>query len=413
MNPPRRMVVVDDDAKVRLLLERAFRPPEFEAYAFPTGKAALQRVADIRPDCVVSDIRLPDMDGEGLVRAIRAVPGLERVPLIAVSAVRSEARIRAVLAAGADAHLLKPFPLRDLLEKVRTLLERSARRPGSQRGQDDTVPNRPVVAAAAAAAPPAVTSVRVSPVRVVVPKPAPGARPPEPEDGVRRVEVRPSDAGLGFGRYTRVQARGRSFVVLTEAVAQPKFTVITVITEKGVPLRRIESALPHPLVREDDHDTVRRQLDLQHDDALHRLDEFVLDRTPRRVVWSDQSRSVEAGILAWAMSAVAQLAEAEAGTDEATRQLRLTLERALVEEGALRAFGVTRDGRVVVASDGGSRVPRRAARAVAGWCRAFATATLRLDEDRIAEPVRRATRRYGIELERMGFFERLARRAKG
>jgi len=412
MNPPRRLVVVDDDAKVRLLLERAFRPPEFEAYAFPTGGAALQRVADIRPDCVVSDIQLPDMDGEALVRAIRAVPGLERVPLIAVSAVRSEARIRAVLAAGADAHLLKPFPLRDLQDKVRTLLDRPAR-PGSQRGRDDTVPNRPVVAAAAAAAPPAVTSVRVSPVRVVVPKAAPGARPPEPEDDVRRVEVRPSDAGLGFGRYTRVQARGRSFVVLTEAVAQPKFTVITVITEKGVPLRRIESALPHPLAREDDHDTVRRQLDLQHDDALHRLDEFVLDRTPRRVVWSDQSRSVEAGILAWAMSAVAQLAETEAGTDETTRQLRLTHERALVEEGALRAFRVTRDGRVVVASDGGSRVPRRAARAVAGWCRAFATATLQLDGDRIAEPVRRATRRYGLELERMGFFERLARRAKG
>ena len=63
MNAPRQMVVVDDDSKVRLLLERAFRAPEFETHSFPTGAAALGRVAAIRPDCVVSDILMPDMDG--------------------------------------------------------------------------------------------------------------------------------------------------------------------------------------------------------------------------------------------------------------------------------------------------------------------------------------------------------------
>jgi len=447
MNAPRRMVVVDDDSKVRLLLERAFRAPEFETHSFPTGAAALERVAAIRPDCVVSDILMPDMDGEGLLRAMRAVPGLERVPFIAVSAVRSEARIRAVLAAGADAFLLKPFPLRDLLEKVRALLEKAARRPERERTSDYTMPTRPVItmphtrSTAAirrkppveapappapaprvpaapppvpppAAAPSAVTSVRLSPVRVVVTPPSPAAAPAKGTDAVRRVELRPPDADLGFGRFTRVEARGRSFVVLTEAVAQPKFTVTTIITEKGVPLRRIESALPHPLAREEDRDVVRRQLDLQHDDTLQRLDELVLDHTPRRVVWSDQSRSVDASVLAWTMSAVAQVAEAEAGTDETARQLRLTHERALLEEGSLRAFRVTPAGRVVVGPGEGGRVPRRAVRAVAGWCRAFATATLQAEVERILEPVRQATRRHSLELERMGFYDRVLRRAK-
>ena len=149
MNTPWRMVVVDDDSKVRLLLERAFRAPEFETHAFPTGAAALRRVAEIRPDCVVSDILMPDMDGENLLRAVRAVPGLERVPFIAVSAVRSEARIRTVLEAGADAFLLKPFPLRDLIEKVRSLVERPATaRSGGERTSDYTSPTRPVVAVA-------------------------------------------------------------------------------------------------------------------------------------------------------------------------------------------------------------------------------------------------------------------------
>jgi hypothetical protein len=251
-------------------------------------------------------------------------------------------------------------------------------------------------------------------VRIVVPAtPSVSAKSrPAGRADVRRVELGPPDAGLGFGRFTRVESRGRSFIVLTEAVAQPKFTVTTVITEKGVPLRKIESALPHPLAREEDRETVRRQLDLQHDDTLRRLDDLVLDSAPRRVVWSDQSRSVEAGVLAWAMSAVAQLAETEAGTDETARQLRLTREAALVEEEALRAFYVTPFARVVVDPQHAGRVPRRAVRAVAGWCAAFATAALQAGAEEIVEPVRQATRRYSLELERMGFYDRLARRAK-
>jgi CheY-like chemotaxis protein len=481
MAGPRRIVVVDDDPKVRLLLERAFRLPEFETASFPTAAAALLRVPELRPACVVADIQVPDMDAQGFLRALHAAPGLERVPFIAVASVRSDARVQDLLDSGASAFLLKPFPLRQLMDKVRTLLAPATTLPHGEKAGDLT-PTRPLTAAAhttstaavrrvppaapllppaaapaparpteppepsltrphaavaprderraeqtttspalgrsgaaAPVSPPARTSVRVSPVRIVVKAgdtavTAPPAEWPE----VLRVELGPSDAAFGFGRFTRVESRGRSFVVLTEAVPQPKFTVTTVITEKGVPLRKIESAAPHPLAREEDRAIVRRQLDLQHDDTLRRLDDLVLQTAPRRVLWSDQSRSVEAGVLAWAMSAVAQLAETEAGTDETARQLRLTREAALAEEDALRAFQVTAFARVVAVPDHGGRVPRRAVRAVAGWCRAFATAALQAQPDEIEPPVRQATRRYSLELERMGFYDRLlAPRAKG
>ena len=146
MTTPRRMIVVDDDPKVRMLLERAFRAPEFETHAFPTGKAALERVEEIRPDCIVSDMLMPDMDGESLLRALRALPGLESVPFIALSAVRSEARIRAMVGAGADAFLLKPFPLRELTEKVRSLVDRPVAA-NQARGLlgEDMQPTRPVL----------------------------------------------------------------------------------------------------------------------------------------------------------------------------------------------------------------------------------------------------------------------------
>jgi CheY-like chemotaxis protein len=474
------MVVVDDDPKVRVLLERAFRLPEFETASFPTAAAALLRVPELRPDCVVADIQVPDMDAQGFLRALRSAPGLERVPFIAVASVRSDAQVQDLLDSGASAFLLKPFPLRQLMDKVRTLLAPASTLPHGEKAGDLT-PTRPLTAAAhttstaavrrvpaaappppaatpapapatrprepsltrpltasaprderraeqtttspalgrtsaaAPVAPPARTSVRVSPARIVVKAgdtrvTAPPAEWPE----VLRVELGPSDAAFGFGRFTRVESRGRSFVVLTEAVPQPKFTVTTVITEKGVPLRKIESAAPHPLAREEDRAMVRRQLDLQHDDTLRRLDDLVLQTAPRRVLWSDQSRSVEAGVLAWAMSAIAQLAETEAGTDETARQLRLTREAALAEEDALRAFQVTAFARVVAVPDHGGRVPRRAVRAVAGWCRAFAAEALHAQPEEIAAPVRQATRRYSLELERMGFYDRLlAPRAKG
>jgi hypothetical protein len=157
---------------------------------------------------------------------------------------------------------------------------------------------------------------------------------------------------------------------------------------------------------------VRRQLDLQHDEVLRRIDDLVLDGARRRVLWSDQSRSVDATLLAWVMSAVAQLAEAEVGTEETGRQLYLTFERALVAEDALRAFQITSGARVTADTSLGGQLPRRAVRAVAGWCYDFASSTLLVDGDQVAEPVRQATRRHADELERMGFYDRVRRRSK-
>jgi hypothetical protein len=241
---------------------------------------------------------------------------------------------------------------------------------------------------------------------------APPTGPPAPSAGDgQRTELGPRDKGLGFGRFTRVEMRGRSYVVLTEAAPKPQFTLTTVITEKGVPLRKLETALPHPLAREEDADTVRRQLDLQHDEVLRRLEDLVLDGARRRVLWSDQNRSVDAALLAWAISSVAQLAEAEVGTEETARQLHLTRERALVSDDALRAFQITPAARVVVDARG-LALPRRAVRALAGWCYDFASCALLLEDDEVAEPVRQATRRRGDELARMGFYDRLRRRSK-
>jgi CheY-like chemotaxis protein len=435
------MVIVDDDPKVRVLLERAFRAPEFEAHTFPTARAALEKVSELRPDCIVSDILMPDMDGERFLRAVRQLPGLEQVPFVACSAVRSEAKIRAVLDAGAAAFLLKPFPLKDLLEKVRAVTSAAPPPPpplappatpaGSTRPAEavDTgiFPTRPISAAAhttsttaiskrSATTLPAMPPVAGAPPAAPAsppPVPAPSAAAPSPaaDAEAQRRELRPQGEPGGFGRYTRVDLRGRTLVVLTEASARPRFTVTTVITERGAALRKVETVLPYPLAREDDEGIVHQQIDLQHDDALQRLEQLALSPAPRRILWTDQNRNVDPALLAWALSALAQQAETEAGTEEAERALRATHERLALSEDLLRAFDVTANARVVVAPGYHGRMPRRAVSAVAAWSAAFAAEAMQVPEASVLEPIRQATGRRGLELERLGFYARLRRRA--
>ncbi len=116
------------------------------------------------------------------------------------------------------------------------------------------------------------------------------------------------------------------------------------MTEKGQALRKVETALPHPLARDEDHEVIRRQVDIQHEAVLLRIEDLVLDGMRRRVLWSDQSRSVDPDLLAWAVSALAQLVETEVGTEETTRVLLATHERSTVLEDVLRVFHVTPTG---------------------------------------------------------------------
>jgi two-component system phosphate regulon response regulator PhoB len=328
-----RIVIADDDSKVRRLLEHALHAPEFEVHAFATGAEALAALPDVRPHCVVSDMLMPDMDGEALLRGLRATPGLEGVPFLVVSAIRSEARIESVLAAGATAFLLKPFPVKELVGRIRSLV--------AHEEEPDEEPDAATLEASESE--PALAALL--------------EQPPDPSSVARRTELHPGRSSPGFGRFTKVEQGGRSFMVLTEIENAPQFTVITTITERGLGRRKIESSLLHPLTRREDRDTVRRQVDLQHENALELLSRLVLDGSSRRVVWSDQSRHVSPDLLAWAVSAIAQVAETEAGAEEVSRGLRRTLEREALQQEDLRVFEVTDRGRVVLALDHEERSP--------------------------------------------------------
>ncbi|MDF9814273.1 response regulator transcription factor [Streptomyces sp. SPB162] len=120
---PVRVLVVDDEAALSDLLSLALRYEGWEVRTAADGAGALRAARDTRPDAVVLDVMLPDMDGlEVLARLRRDAPDVPVLFLTARDAV--EDRI-AGLTAGGDDYVTKPFSLEEVVARLRGLMRRS------------------------------------------------------------------------------------------------------------------------------------------------------------------------------------------------------------------------------------------------------------------------------------------------
>jgi two-component system OmpR family response regulator len=120
---PVRVLVVDDETPLADLLSMALRYEGWQVSTEPDGASALRAAREFRPDAVVLDVMLPDMDGlEVLARLRRETPDVPVLFLTAKDAV--EDRI-AGLTAGGDDYVTKPFSLEEVVARLRGLLRRS------------------------------------------------------------------------------------------------------------------------------------------------------------------------------------------------------------------------------------------------------------------------------------------------
>lgn len=107
---PIRVLVVDDDRDLLPFLETTLRElSDFEVFVADNGIAGLERFSEVRPHCVVVDVRMPGLDGYQFVRALRGDPATAEAPLVILTAMAQEKDRFAGLAAGADQYLLKPI----------------------------------------------------------------------------------------------------------------------------------------------------------------------------------------------------------------------------------------------------------------------------------------------------------------
>jgi len=123
------VLIVEDDATIRTALVRALSARQHSTMTAPTAMTGLQSLVEHRPDVVLLDLGLPDLDGASLLAMIRAVSD---VPVIVVSARDEGAGIVALLDAGADDYLVKPFAADQLDARIRAVLRRadSVKAPG-------------------------------------------------------------------------------------------------------------------------------------------------------------------------------------------------------------------------------------------------------------------------------------------
>lgn len=121
------LLYVDDDADIRMIVEMALGlDPAISVRMARSGAEALRLAAasDWRPDVLALDILMPGMDGVETLRALRALPGLETVPALFMTAKGRDADVARYLAEGAIGVILKPFDPLSLAADIRALIGR-------------------------------------------------------------------------------------------------------------------------------------------------------------------------------------------------------------------------------------------------------------------------------------------------
>ena len=121
MNKP-QILVVEDDTAVGNLITTTLETQNYLFHRAKTGAGALMDALSYRPDVILLDLGLPDMDGVTLIQKIRSWSNL---PIIVISARSEDSDKVSALDAGADDYLTKPFNILELKARVRALLRRA------------------------------------------------------------------------------------------------------------------------------------------------------------------------------------------------------------------------------------------------------------------------------------------------
>jgi two-component system, chemotaxis family, chemotaxis protein CheY len=118
---PASVLVVEDDADSREMLIVVLGEQGFKVTGAEDGRAALDLIESTRPDLIITDIQMPNLDGVGLIKELRKQPEMRDVPILIFSACRDKMFSDAMLA-GANAAASKPLRLDSFIRLVKSLL---------------------------------------------------------------------------------------------------------------------------------------------------------------------------------------------------------------------------------------------------------------------------------------------------
>jgi CheY-like chemotaxis protein len=120
----KRVLLVEDSDDVLCLLQMELEWRGYRVDAAPNARAALTALERARPDVIVSDLGMPEMDGFELIRRIRANPALSSVPAIALTGAVMDKDVQQAIALGFTAHIAKPVEADELESRIEQLTAR-------------------------------------------------------------------------------------------------------------------------------------------------------------------------------------------------------------------------------------------------------------------------------------------------
>lgn len=116
------ILIIENEVSNRILIERVLSTRGYRCLAASNGLEALNMLEHERVNLILTDLSMPIMDGYRTTQLIRERPGMERVPIVAVTAYAQSDENEAALQIGCNEYLTKPFKPRQLLEVVDRLL---------------------------------------------------------------------------------------------------------------------------------------------------------------------------------------------------------------------------------------------------------------------------------------------------
>ena len=118
------ILYVEDNSDNRMLIRRVLRAEGYTVHEASSADAALDILQTMRPDLILMDINMPDMDGYTLTAHIRALPHLGLVPIVAVTANVMRGDRERSLEAGCDGYIQKPIDIDTLTQQIERFLKR-------------------------------------------------------------------------------------------------------------------------------------------------------------------------------------------------------------------------------------------------------------------------------------------------
>ena len=120
------IVVMEDDDTLRLLISSILKKSGYTVFQAPDGLRGLELVRRHKPDLVVSDVQMPEMDGVTMLTRLREEPEIAHVPVILLTSLGDRAHVRTGMTSGADDYLTKPFLPDELRDAAAAQLARQA-----------------------------------------------------------------------------------------------------------------------------------------------------------------------------------------------------------------------------------------------------------------------------------------------